>query len=109
MQAAKNYPAPYGTILGGIQAAAVMAAGVAQIAQIKKTKVSGTSDTPTPTPAAVSAPTLTTEVSNVRSLTSASEEMRLNQMASDQRVYILASDIEASRNRIRTQVSESSF
>ena len=109
MQAAKNYPAPYGTILGAIQAAAVTAAGVAQIAKLKATKVSGNSDTPTPTPAAVTAPTLTTRVSNVRSVTSASEEDRLNQMASDQRVYILASDIEASRNRIRTQVSESSF
>ena len=109
MQAAKNYPAPYGTILGGIQAAAVMAAGVAQIAQIKKTKVSGASDTPTPTPAAVSAPTLTTEVSNVRSVTSASEEDRLNQMAQDQRVYILASDIQASQDQIKTQVAESSF
>lgn len=109
MQAAKNYPAPYGTILGAIQAAAVTAAGVAQIAKLKATKVSGNSDTPTPTPAAVTAPKLATRVSNVRSVTSASEEDRLNQIASDQRVYILASDIEASRNRIRTQVSESSF
>jgi hypothetical protein len=48
-------------------------------------------------------------VASVRSVTSASEEDRLNQMASDQRVYILASDIEASRNQIRTQVRESSF
>jgi hypothetical protein len=56
-----------------------------------------------------SAPALVTEVSNVRSLTSATEEERLNQMASDQRVYILASDIEASQNQIKTQVAESSF
>jgi hypothetical protein len=48
-------------------------------------------------------------VASVRSVTSASEEDRLNQMASDQRVYILASDIEASQNQIRTQVQESSF
>jgi hypothetical protein len=42
-------------------------------------------------------------------VTSASEETRLNQMAQDQRVYILASDIEASQNQIKTRVSESSF
>jgi hypothetical protein len=48
-------------------------------------------------------------VSNVRSVTSASEEDRLNLMARDQRVYILASDIEASQDQIKTQVSESSF
>jgi hypothetical protein len=72
--------------------------------------VSGNATPSTPgTPAIASAPALTTEVSNVRSVTSASEEDRLNQMARDQRVYILASDIEASQDQIKTQVSESSF
>ena len=110
MQAVKTLPSPTGAIVGAIQAAAVTAAGMAQIAKIKNTNVSTSSASANvSTPAVVSAPTLTTEVSNVRSLTSASEEDRLNQMASDQRVYILASDIEASQNQIKTQVSESSF
>ena len=110
MQAVETIPPPYGIITGAIQAATVTAAGIAQIAQMKATKVSATAGTSSaPTPAVQSAPALVTEVSNVRSLTSATEEERLNQMASDQRVYILASDIEASQNQIKTQVAESSF
>ena len=110
MQAVETIPPPYGIITGAIQAATVTAAGIAQIAQMKATKVSATAGaSSTPTPAVQSAPALVTEVSNVRSLTSATEEERLNQMASDQRVYILASDIEASQNQIKTQVAESSF
>ena len=111
MQASETIPPPYGQIVGAVSAAAVTAAGIAEIAKIKATKTSGSSaSASTPTAMAVaSAPTLTTEVANVRNLTSATEEDRLNQMASDQRVYIVASDIEASQNQIKTQVAESSF
>lgn len=112
MQAVKTLPAPAGAIVGAIQAAAVTAAGMAQIAKIKNTNVAASesaSNTSPDIPAISAAPTLTTEVANVRSLTSASEEDRLNQMAADQRVYIVASDIEASQNQIKTQVAESSF
>ena len=110
MQATQTIPPPYGQIVGAAAAAAVTASGLAEIAKIKSTKVSGSATPSTPgTPAIASAPTLTTEVSNVRSVTSASEEDRLNLMARDQRVYILASDIEASQDQIKTQVAESSF
>jgi hypothetical protein len=88
----------------------VTASGLTEIAKLKSTKVSGTAAaSPTVTPAVASAPTLNTEVANVRSVTSASEEERLNEMSKDQRVYILSSGIEASRNQIRTRVTESSF
>ena len=110
MSAVKSLPAPYGAIAGAVQAAAVTAAGFAEIAKIKSTNVSGNSSSSSSSaPALVSSPPLTTEVSNVRSVTSASEEDRLNQMASAQRVYILSSDIEASQRQIKTQVAESSF
>lgn len=110
MQAVATIPPPYGIITGAIQAAAVTAAGIAQIAQIKKTKVSGSSgQSSVITPAVASAPTITPNVANVRSVTSASEEERLNQMAKSQRVYILADDIQASQDQIKTQVAESSF
>ena len=110
MQASSTIPPPYGQIVGAAAAAAVTAAGIAQIAQIKSTNVStsggGSSIT---SPAVTSAPTISPNVPNVRSVTSASEEDRLNRMASDQRVYILADDIQASQDQIKTQVSESSF
>lgn len=110
MQASQTIPPPYGQIVGAAAAAAVTAAGIAQIAQIKKTKVSGSAgNTSIPSTAIASAPTINTDMPRIRSVTSASEEDRLNQMAKSQRVYILSSDIEASQNQIKTQVSESSF
>lgn len=93
-----------------ITSASVLAAGMAQIAQIKNTNVSASASSSTGSVSAISsAPIIPTEVANVRSVTSASEEERLNQMASEQRVYILSSDIEASQKAIKTQVAEASF
>lgn len=110
MQASETIPPPYGQIVGAASAAAVTAAGIAEIAKLKSTKVSGSANqTNLSTSAVASPPTINTEFSPVRSVTSASEEERLNQMASKQRVYILADDIEASQNQIKTQVEESSF
>ena len=108
MQASATYPPPYGQILGAIEAAAITASGVAQIAKMKSTSVTDGNARPT-TSAVASAPTISPNVSNVRTITSASEEDRLNQMAKEQRVYILASDIQASQDQIKTQVDESSF
>ena len=97
-------------ITAPITSASVLAAGMAQIAQIKNTKMSASASASTGSVSAISsAPIIPTEVANVRSVTSASEEERLNQMASEQRVYILSSDIEASQNAIKTQVAEASF
>ena len=109
MQATETVPPPYGQILGAIEAAAITATGVANIAKMKSTNVTGDGGTQRPTLTTASAPTLQTNVANVRTVTSSSEEDRLNRMAGDQRVYILASDIQASQNQIKTQVSESSF
>ena len=109
MQASETIPPPYGQIVGAIEAAAITAAGIAQIAQMKATNVSGEGSSRPTISAMASAPTLQPNVSNVRTITTASEEERLNQMAKDQRVYILASDIQASQDQIKTQVSESSF
>lgn len=106
-----------GPIMAGINSAAVIAAGTANIRKIQQTDVSknagGTTSPTAPAtstiPAAVAPPTHSMEVQQVRTVTSASEEERLNQMAQDQRVYIVASDIEASQNAIRTRVRESTF
>lgn len=100
-----------GPIVGAINAAAVIAAGTANIAKIKAQDVSGNSDggSTTAASAIVEAPTVQPTVTEVRNITSASEEDRLNQMASDQRVYILSSDIEADQQQRRVQVAESTF
>ena len=110
MQAVQTIPPPMGAIIGGIQAAAVTAAGIAQIAKIKSTKVSGSTSNSAPTaPAVTSAPVRTIDIQQVRSVTSASEEDRLNQMASDQRVVLVMSDLEVKQNQSRVQVAEASF
>lgn len=98
--------------MAAINSAAVIAAGVANINKIKATQVSTTS-APTTTeaavPAVVEAPTVTPDVDQYRNLTSASEEERLNRMASAQRVYILSSDLEAERSASRVRVRETDF
>lgn len=97
-----------GPIIGALNAAAVVAAGLANINKIKAQQVSKTSSA-SATPAVVNAPSVTPEVNQVRTITGASEEDRLNQMASDQRVYILSSDLEADREATRVRVAETTF
>lgn len=108
---AQSLGVPMGPIIGAINAAAVVAAGIANIAKIKATQVSAnSSSSQTPTiPAQVNAPTVSPQVQQVRTLTSASEEDRLNRMADDHRVYILSSDLEAERDQHRVQVEETTF
>lgn len=103
-----------GPIVGAANAAAVIAAGMANIAKIKNTQVSkngaSTPTTVSSAPATVSAPVQEyTPPEQVRTITSASEEERLNRMADPSRVYILQSDIEAAGRASKVQVDESTF
>lgn len=100
---------PMGPIVGAINAAAVVAAGIANIAKMKATEVNKNSESASPavaSPAQVPAPVYNTTFTQVRTLTGASEEERLNQ---PQQVYILSSDLEADRNARRVQVKETYF
>lgn len=99
------------SVLAAVNSAAIIAAGVANINKIKATQIPGASSASgtAATPATVNAPTPSADVQQVRTLTGASEEERLNRMASDQRVYIVYSDIEAAGKGTRTRVRESTF
>lgn len=108
-QASSTYPPPYGQIIGGVSAAAVVAMGVANIAKIKSTDPTGSSGGGSSTPAVVNPPSVDTQMPSVRNVTSASEEDRLNRIASPQKVYILQSDIEAAGSQSKAQIEESSF
>lgn len=57
----------------------------------------------------VNAPDIETGLQTVRTATSASEEDRLNRMASSQKVYILQSDLEAASMSSKAVVAEASF
>lgn len=108
MQAVQTIPPPAGAIVGAAQAAAITAAGVAQIAKMKSTQIEGAGGSGS-TGAAVSAPAFTPQMTSVRSIASNSEEMRMENIAKKQRVYIVASDIEASLEERRTTVEEATF
>lgn len=108
MQAVETIPPPAGAIVGAAQAAAITAAGVAQIAKMKSTQIEGAGGSGS-AGAAVSAPAFTPQMTSVRSIASNSEEMRMENIAKNQRVYIVASDIEASLEERRTTVEEATF
>lgn len=100
-----------GPIVGAVNAAAVIAMGIANINKIKSANVDSSSEGggTASAPASVSAPSIDTNIPTIRTATSASEEDRLNRMASPQKVYILQSDIEAAGSQSKTQIEESSF
>ena len=100
-----------GPIVGAINAAAVVASGLANIAKIRATNVSKDSSPSTPSVSepSVQAPQLETAVPTTTVVEGASQEARLNRAASPSKVYILQSDIEAEADATKVQVAESSF
>lgn len=108
MQAVSAYPPPYGEILGGISAAAVTAAGMAQVAQIRQQTLGGsgssvkamaTPQTQVYQPEYVESPTGADEIHNLR-----------NSLYSQPiRAYVVESDITESQKRANIRNEESTF
>lgn len=99
---------PWDIALASIQAASIAAAGTANIIKIKNSTLGSPASVSTASVMA-QAPSIPTSITQVSNLTTAADEERLNQAFGNQRVYILASDIEASNNQRRAQVAETSF
>ena len=115
-RAAFNPGGVWSPALGAVYMASAIATGFMNLKNIMAVNTSSStgsgvsSATPTvSTPAVVTPPAVVQEVTTVRSLTGASEEERLNQMASDQRVYLVYSDVEQAGKRVQVQQSETSF
>lgn len=102
-QSVGPFAAPF---VAAVNSAMVMSAGLANIAKIRATDATGKSTT---SAATASAPAPVLQVPQVRTLTTQSDETRLNEMIDDVQVYILESDIEAHRKSNRARVRESSF
>lgn len=100
-----------GLAVGAAQMAAALATGWATVKKIQNTDVSGTavSEATMAQPAAVTAPNIMMETPVVRTLTTSSEEQRLNRIASDQRVYVVYSDIEGAGRKVNVTNNESTF
>ena len=79
---------------------------MANVAQIKRTNPGDTGSASVP---AFQAPSVPTTMNTTRSITSASEEDRLNYMARDQKVVLIMSELEAKQGQRQVQLAESSF
>lgn len=98
------------SILAPINAASVLAAGYAQVRQIQSVKAGKGSGGTVSTPAMVPAPAVGVGgLQQVRTVTGASEEERLNQMASKQKVYLVVSELEAKQEDMKVQLAEATF
>lgn len=103
---------PWAIPIAVLNAATVMAAGIANINKIKAVQVDKDSGAGSSIGGGVGAsvtPTVTAQTPIFRSLTTASEETRLNNMASEQRVYLVYSDVQAAGQRVEVTNNESSF
>lgn len=108
---AQSLGVPMGPIMGAINAAAVTAAGIAEIAKIKSTKV-GSGDggsSPSVSLASIAAPAVAVNLPEVRNVTTATEEDRYERMAASNKVYILNSDLEANDEYHKVQIAEATF
>lgn len=103
----ESIPAPANMVLAPLNAAAVLAAGYAQVKQINAVKI-GSGDASS-TPAIAQAPSFSPSIQQMRSVTGRSEEERLNRMADDSRVYLVYSDLEIANTHQRVRVRETEF
>ena len=100
-----------GPIVGAINAAAVVASGLANIAKIRATNVSkdAAPTSSAPAQATVPAPAVQTAVPTTTVINGARTETALNRATQPSRVYVVQSDIEAAAQDTRVQVAEASF
>ena len=97
-----------GPIVGAINAAAVVATGLANISKIKSTNVSKDASPTASAPAQVQAPAVQTAVPTTTVVNGARTETALNR-AANARVVLVQSDVEAAAATSRVQVEESTF
>ena len=110
LQASATYPAPYGQILGGITAAAVTAAGIAQIAKIKSTQRNGSSNVSNPS-ASVPMQDMDFAPQYVTNTTGQQDTENLRNALAEQplRAYVVESDISDAQKLQNTRKNETSF
>lgn len=102
-------PAPYNMVLAAIQAATVTATGLANIAKLRAVNVKGGGSAGTVTPAVVAAPPVVQQVPVTRTATTATEEERLDRMASKQRVLLVYSDVQEAAQYVEVVQGETEF
>ena len=116
MKAQETYPQPYGLIVGAASAAAVTAAGIAEIAKIKSTTIGGggslsessSTGAAAPTPEATSyTPSYSTNITGQSETVDLANAVTSGQQS--QRVYVVESDIQEAGKRVQVVEAESTF
>ena len=108
MQASSTYPAPYGQIIGGITAAAVTAAGVVQIAQIKRQKYGSDNSGSISTPDLQRA-SIPTQIQPVQNVTGQDETTQLANAINSKPVIVKVTDIDDVNQIKDSTIAESTF
>lgn len=107
--ACQSLPTPWGQIQGAINAAAVTASGLANIAKIRSASATSTGN-PSFSAASVSAPSIQMSAPTpTRNITGVQEEQRINANQQPVQAYVVYSQLEGARGHIDTQTQESSF
>lgn len=108
LQASAAYPPPYGQILGATSAAAVTAAGIAEIQKLRNKNFD--SDSVEGGGAGTSAPSVgVTPIEVTDDIQQSPSVLANSQSPRDQRVYILEGDIQESDRRVEIREENSTF
>lgn len=114
MRAVETYPAPYGAILGGIEAAAALASGIATIKEIEAQRFDGMTGTSGlnggQSPMATTFANAVPLIDETADLNAMERDTAVNEAAQkEQRVYILQSDITKSEKQVEVRQNQSTF
>lgn len=107
----QELPQPYGAILGAIQAAAVTAAGMAQIAQIRATQFNDAGQNISNPQAVVNATPRMADYSPdlVSNITGASDTDYLKNALQETPIYVKVTDIDSMQKTVKVRDNEVSF
>ena len=101
---------PWGAIIGAVQAAAVTAAGIVQIAKIKNTQLGGSSSVSSAMQASAVQPEPEQyQPQYYQNPTGESEITKLADSIKDQKVYVVESEITEAQGRSKVRVTESTW
>lgn len=100
---------PWGMAIGIAQAAAVTAAGVAQIQKIANTEIGSTSSSVGTVTANSTPKLLDYQPSTTQNITGASDEEKLQKTLENTQIWVSVKDINSAQDRGRTRVAEASF
>ena len=110
MGTVQTIPGPIGVVMGAVQAAAVTAAGIAQISKIKNTQLGSTSTVSnTMNSAAVQTQPEEYQPQYYANPTGESEITNLANSIKNQKVYVVESDITEAQNKSKVRVVESTW